>query len=201
MIYLYLRISSIDQNEARQRIALQEYGGVFLVDKCSGAIPFSERENGSKIIQDVEKGLVKKIVVLDIDRLGRDCLDALQTLKFFKDKNVIVRVHRYGIENLINGQSNPTFELITNIMATLSQQEKERTKERQLEGIQNAKNLGVYKGRVVGSKNKDSISLIKKYPNVITCLKNNMSLNQIVVATGVSKSTVIRIKKEYLQNS
>jgi DNA invertase Pin-like site-specific DNA recombinase len=200
MIYCYSRISSVDQNEARQINALSEYEGELVLDKCSGAIPFAERESGRKLIELVNSGNVKKIVVLDIDRLGRDNINILQTLKYFKDKKVVVRVHRYGIESLIDGKPNPTFDLITSIMATLSSQELERIRERQLEGIENAKKLGVYQGRKKGTKNKDTLSLIIKYPNVIACLKSNMSLNKIELATGVSKSTVIRIKKEFLRN-
>lgn len=199
MIYCYSRISSEDQNEARQKNALINYGGIILVDKCSGMIPFSERESGGEIINKVKKGEISKIIVLDVDRLGRDNIDILQTLKFFEENNVVVRVHRYGMDSIIDGKPNPTFNLITSIMATLAQQERERISVRQQEGIENAKNLGVYKGRKKGARNKNTASLSIKYPNIVACLNSGMSLNKIVLATGVSKSTVIRVKKEFSQ--
>ena len=68
MIYCYTRISCDDQNEARQKNALLQYGGILLVDKCSGMIPFSERESGKEIISNVKKGEISKIIVLDVDR-------------------------------------------------------------------------------------------------------------------------------------
>lgn len=135
--------------------------------------------------------------MLDVDRLGRSTLDIMATLEFMKQSKVCVTVHRYGLKSFVDGKINPTIDLISNIMSTLSQIEIERTKERQKEGIAQAKQRGVYKGRVKGSKNKDSIDLVTKYPNVKACLDAKMSIDKTVAATGVSRSSVKRIRKVY----
>jgi len=198
-IYKYARISTTEQNEARQIEALKDYKGEMLIDKISGKIPFADRPEGKKIIQAVHENSISELIVLDVDRLGRNTLDIMATLHFMKECKVCVTVHRYGLKSFVDGKTNPTFELITNIMSTLAQIEIERTKERQKEGIAQAKQRGVYKGRVKGSKNKDSVSLVDKYPNVAACLEAKMSIDKTVAATGISRSTVKRIRKEYFQ--
>ena len=198
-IYKYTRISTTEQNEARQVEALKNYNGKLLVDKISGKIAFADRPEAKKIIDATEQKRVSDLIVLDVDRLGRNTLDIMQTLHFFKEQKVCVTIHRYGLKSFVDGKANPTFELITNILSTLAQQEIDRTKERQKEGIAEAKKRGVYKGKPKGAKNKDSVSLVEKYPNVKACLESGMSTNKTVAATGVSKSTVKRIRTEYFE--
>ena len=196
-IYKYTRISTTEQNEARQVEALKDYKGDLLIDKISGKIPFSERPQGQKIIQAISENSISELIVLDVDRLGRNTLDIMSTLQMMKENKICVTVHRYGLKSFVDGKTNPTFDLITNVMSTLAQIEIERTKERQKEGIAQAKKRGAYKGRKAGTKNKDSVSLVAKYPNVAACLEAKMSINKTVAATGVGRSTVKRIRIEY----
>ncbi|WP_372643442.1 recombinase family protein [Ancylomarina sp.] len=198
-IYKYTRISTTEQNEARQVEALKNYNGKLLIDKISGKSAFADRPEAKKIIDATEQKRVSDLIVLDVDRLGRNTLDIMQTLHFFKEQKVCVTIHRYGLKSFVDGKANPTFELITNILSTLAQQEIDRTKERQKEGIAEAKKRGVYKGKPKGAKNKDSVSLVEKYPNVKACLDSRMSTDKTVAATGVSKSTVKRIRTEYFE--
>lgn len=204
-IYKYTRVSTEEQNEARQVDGLQDYKGKLLIDKISGKILFAKRPQAKKIIEAVNESLIDELIVFDVDRLGRDTLDILETLKIMKANKVCVNVHKLGIKSFIDGKFNPAFELITTVMATLAQMEVERSKERQLDGIAAERKKDenrefkdkAYKGRKLGAKNKDSESLVKKYPSVKACLESGMSTNKIVVATGVSKSTVKRVRAEY----
>jgi DNA invertase Pin-like site-specific DNA recombinase len=187
-IYKYTRISTTDQNEARQTEGLKNYKGELLIDKISGKIAFEDRAEGRKIIQAVNEDRILELIVYDVDRLGRNTLDIMKTLQLMKDRKICVTVHKYGLKSFVDDEFNPTFELITNIMSTLAQIELERIKERQTEGIKEAKKRGVYKGRPKGAKNLDSLSLVGKYPNVEACLES-----------GMSKSTVKRIRIEYFE--
>ena len=200
-IFKYARISTTEQNEARQVESLKDYPGELLIDKISGKIPFAERPEGKKIIQSVNEKSISELIVLDVDRLGRNTLDIMATLQLMKEHKICVTVHRYGLKSFVDGKTNPTFELISNIMSTLAQIEIERTKERQKEGIAQAKQRGAYKGRPKGSKNKDNSSLVEKYPNVAACLEANMSIDKTVAATGVSRSTVKRVRVEFHNKS
>jgi DNA invertase Pin-like site-specific DNA recombinase len=171
-----------------------------LIDKISGQIPFADRPERKKIIQAVNENSISELIVLDVDRLGRNTLDIMVALQLMKGRKICVTVHRYGLKSFVDGKPNSTFELITNIMSALAQIEIERTKECQTEGIAQAKQKGVYKGRKAGAKNRDSITLVEKYPNVKACLQHGMSIDKTVSATGVSRSTVKRIRKEYFEN-
>ncbi|WP_442800873.1 recombinase family protein [Sphingobacterium sp. UT-1RO-CII-1] len=53
------------------------------MDYCSGSVKFEDRPFGKKIIHVVEKGLIEKIHVHSIDRLGRNTVDILTTIDFF----------------------------------------------------------------------------------------------------------------------
>ena len=80
---LYCRVSSIDQKTDRQKINENDYQLV-VEDKCSGAIPFFERAGGKEIMKLVEKGILKSLSVLSIDRLGRDLRDIIKYNPFLQ---------------------------------------------------------------------------------------------------------------------
>ncbi len=206
-IYKYTRVSTEEQNEARQVDGMKDYKGELLIDKISGKIPFTERPQGKKIIKAINEDSISELIVFDIDRLGRDTIDILETLKIMKDNKVCVTVHKLGVKSFVEGKLSPAFELITTVMATLAQMEVDRSKERQKEGIALEQKADekrefkdkAYKGRKLGAKNKDSTSLVDKYKNVKACLDSGMGISKTVEATGVSKSTVKRVRVEYFK--
>ncbi|BAX79051.1 recombinase family protein [Labilibaculum antarcticum] len=206
-IYKYARVSTVEQNESRQTEGLSEGEGEMIVDKISGKIAFEKRTGGAKIIKEVKAGLVSDLIVYDIDRLGRDTINILQTLEFMKEYEVCVTVHQLGVKSITDGKISPAFDLITTVMAKLAQMEIERSKERQLEGIEAERKKDenrafkdkAYKGRKAGSKNKGSKDLVEKYPDVKACLDSGMSIGKTVIATKICESTVKRIRKEYFK--
>lgn len=199
--YFYIRVSTVGQNIARQIAFFEKEEGEKVVDKLSGTIPFEERPGGRKIIEAVKSGNISELVVQDVDRLGRNFEDIIKTLGFMKRNKICVKITNLGLSSIVNEKRSSAFELMTSIMATFAQQNLESIKERQLEGIAEAKKRGVYKGKTKGAKNKDSVSLVEKYPNVKACLDSRMSTDKTVSATGVSKSTVKRIRAEYFENN
>lgn len=196
-IYKYTRVSTEEQNEARQVEGLKNYEGELHIDKISGKIAFEDRPEGKKIIEAVKNGIVSELIVFDVDRLGRDVINILETLKLFKESKVCVTIHKLSLKSFLDGKPNPIFELLTTVMATVAQMELDKIKERQKEGIKAAKERGVYVGKPKGSKNKDSVSLVKKHVDIAICIKNGMSINDTVKTTGKSKSTVKRVRNEY----
>ena len=87
MKVLYIRTSTIEQNSERQK---QNTDGncKIIEDKCSGAVPFFERQGGKKILELTEKGIVDEIMVHEIDRLGRNLIDILKTISYFNNHNI-----------------------------------------------------------------------------------------------------------------
>ena len=77
MNVLYCRVSTIDQKTDRQKINEKDYNKV-IEDKCSGSIPFFDREGGKEIQKLIEHGIIKNLFVYQIDRLGRDLIFGAQ---------------------------------------------------------------------------------------------------------------------------
>ena len=190
----YVRVSTQEQNTDRQIYNREIKIGVQIVqDKCSGSIAFKERTGGKQIL--AMEGL-KELHVHSIDRLGRNSLDILQTIQTLTAKGVNVISEKEGLQTLIEGKENPIAKLMIGILGTLAEFELNRIKERQAEGIANAKKKGAYNGRPVGTTEADE-KFLSKYPQVIKALKNGDSVNSIADSKKykVSRMTVIKVKK------
>lgn len=186
----YIRISTANQKHERQLAKLHPNEKLF-IDVCSGTIPFSDRDKGYLLLSDNN---IDYVSVSSIDRLGRNLLDILNTLKHFEKNGIIVKVDNLGIESLVNGKPNQAFKLIVSVLANISEMERETMLERQKEGIAIAKAKGVYKGRVRGSKEPEE-QFLAKYPNVLKRLKEGQSLRNTAKLCDVSLGTVQKIKR------
>jgi DNA invertase Pin-like site-specific DNA recombinase len=189
----YNRISTANQSLERQ-IQKQHPDEVLYNDVVSGSIPFNEREEGKRLIQEIENGKIKHISVSSIDRLGRNLLDIISTLDFFTQKNITLQVDNLGIQSMVKGKKNPTFDLIISVMANVAAMERETLLERQREGIAIAKANGKYKGRVRGSKEPKE-EFLKKHKQVTKLLKDGFSIRKTAKLCDVSPGTVQKVKK------
>lgn len=188
----YNRISTANQNLERQ-LAKQNLDEVLYNDVISGSIAFAKRLRGKELIADIEAGKINYVVVSSIDRLGRNLFDIVSTLEFFNGKGVVLRVDNLGLESMVLGKVNPTFNLIISVMANVAQMERESLLERQKEGIAVAKAKGIYKGRVKGSVESD-VEVLSKYRDVAKFLKMGKSLRDVESRCEVSLGTVQKVK-------
>ncbi|MFV8373178.1 recombinase family protein [Flavobacterium sp. LB2P74] len=201
----YIRQSSQGQKNFRQ-LAIAHPDEKLFIDIISGSIPFNERQQGKLLCEAVEGGEIDYVTFHAIDRAGRNTINVLQTLKYFYDKGVTVKIDNLGLESRINGKSNPVFNLITTILIELSSLEKLSLLERQAEGILQAKLRGnVYKGRVKNTKDTP-LQTILKHKRTAKVIKSNptLSLRQIAKLASesdykVSANTVKKVK-ELLKN-
>ena len=197
----YNRVSTSNQNLDRQ-INKAFKDELLFNDIVSGSTPFNEREEGKKLIKAIKNAEVDFISVSSIDRLGRNTLDILQTIKLFTSHKVILKVDNLGLESLVKVSAkenyelkpNQTFNLIVSVMGSVAEMERETLLERQREGIAIAKEKGVYKGRIKGST-EDKKEFLYKYKNVIKELKRGTSLRRTVTFCGVSLGTVQKVKR------
>ncbi|MDB4655554.1 recombinase family protein [Flavobacteriales bacterium] len=188
----YNRISTASQNIERQ-LAKQNPDETLYNDVVSGSVPFNERVQGSQLTQDVIAGRISYVAVSSIDRVGRNLQNIINTLEFFTSHNVVIRVDNLGLESMVNGKKNPTFDLIISVMANVAVMERETLLERQREGIAIAKAKGVYRGRVRGSvESKEDV--LKKYKSVVRLLNENLSLRKTAKLADVSLGTVQKVK-------
>lgn len=190
----YIRVSTGNQKTARQEAKATKNEKLF-IDIVSGSIPFSEREEGKKLLQEIEEGKINYVSVSSIDRLGRNLCDILTTLETLKEKKVILKVDNLGIESLVNGKENQAFKLIISVMANIAEMERETILERQREGIALAKAKGLYKGREKGSVESDA-EFLTKYKEVIKSLRKGNSLRDTARICNVSLGTVQKVKKK-----
>lgn len=189
----YIRQSSQTQKNYRQ-LAIAHPDEKLFIDIVSGSVPFNERPQGKLLFDAVENGEVDYVTFHAIDRAGRNTINVLQTLKYFYDKGVVVKIENLGLESMINNKANPVFNLITTILSELSSLEKLSLLERQKEGILQAKLRGVYKGRVKETIESDE-TVLAKHKKVVKELKANpnLSLRKIGTLTGVSPNTVKKV--------
>ena len=191
----YLRVSTIEQNTARQMEEIPEDCKVF-EDKISGSVPFAERTEGRNIVNLIKQRQINTIYVHSIDRLGRNSLDILQTIQFFNEYEVNLISKKEGLQTFIDGKPNAIASLMIGILSTLSEFELSRIKERQREGISSAKERGAYASNG-GTKraesfdefmNKESSKKILKY------LKQGLSVRSCAKMSECSISLVMKVR-------
>lgn len=189
----YNRISTANQNLERQ-LAKQNLDEALYNDVVSGSVAFSERSRGKQLVADIEANKVNYVVVSSIDRLGRNLYDIINTLEYFNSKGVTLRVDNLGLESIVSGKINPTFNLIISVMANVAEMERQTLLERQQEGIAIAKAKGVYKGRLKGTTETDS-EVLAKYKDVVKFIKMGKSLRDVKSRCNVSLATVQKVKQ------
>lgn len=199
---LYVRVSTLDQKTDRQRVTEKDFDFV-IEDKCSGAISFFEREGGKQIKKLVDEGILQTLSVWQIDRLGRDLRDIMNTIHYFNQKDVCINFVSQGLTTLDHeGKENPISKMIISILGIVGEMERNQIKERQLEGIRIAKLKGAYNGRKVGSK-EDVLSFLSKDKNkkAVEYLKKGFNGVEVSKLTGLHLNTITKIKKYLNTNS
>lgn len=196
MKVLYARVSTLEQKTDRQKVNERDYQLV-IEDKCSGAIPFFERNGGQQILNLINKGILKDLYVWQIDRLGRDLRDILNTIHFFNQKSICIHFVSQGLRTLQpGGQENPISKMIISILGVVGEMERSQIKERQLEGIKIAKLNGVYMGRKSGTKENNLHFLSKpKNKKALEYLNKGYKKNEVAKIVGVNVNTITKIAK------
>ena len=189
----YIRVSTPEQNTTRQKDGL-----ISIVDICSGSIPFEKRKGGAELMRKVQSGFVGSVSVQSIDRLGRNTLDILTTIKWFTKQGVNIISQKEGLQTLLkDGTENPTAKLMIGILGTLAEFELSRIRERQAEGIAKAKARGVYKTNGGNRSVETKTTFLSKKKNALCLkeLKRGNSIRRSALLSGVSVITARKVKK------
>ena len=163
----------------------------------SGKIPFFEREKGKELTQLVKDGKVSEVVVEEISRIGRNTLDTISTLKFFEEYGVNVVVKSMGnLQSMVNGKKNPIWNLITSVMSSLYELERENILERTEMGRKMYVMNGGKLGRKVGTTESRKDFLNKeKTKKIFNLLDKGKSVRDINGRLGYSFSTIVKVRK------
>ena len=87
----YNRVSTQIQSGNRFEADIEKYD-LILLDKISGTVPFKDRPQAKILINQIELGLVKEVIVEELSRLGRHTGDCITTLEWMDEKGVNVFV-------------------------------------------------------------------------------------------------------------
>lgn len=135
----YIRVSTVEQNEERQRVALAKYNPDKIFEEKVSAKD-TNRPELQKLLEFCRQGDV--IVVHDFSRLARNTKDLLDIVERLNDKGVTLISNKENIDT-----STPSGKLMLTMIGAIYQFERENLLERQREGISIAKEKGLYKGR------------------------------------------------------
>ena len=193
----YNRTSTIQQEGERFKLDKDNYDLTLFDKGVSGKIPFSEREKGRELTQLVQNGEVDEVVVEELSRLGRNTIDTLTTLKFFEENGVNLVVKSMGnLQSMVNRKKNPIWNLITSVMSSLYELERENILERTEMGRKMYVMNGGKLGRKIGTTESRNDFLKKdRTQKIISLLEKGKSVRDISSRLGVSPKTIVKVRK------
>ena len=189
MTYGYMRVSTREQNEDRQQIAMREYGvpdeNVFL-DKQSGKD--FDRPGYKELVAKLNAG--DTLVIKSIDRLGRNYDEILEQWCFLtKEKQVWITVLDMPFLDTVSDRGlldRLIAEIMLQVLSYVAQQERDFIRQRQSEGIAAAKLRGVQFGQ-------KPLPLPAQYEEVRELWeRGDLSANAAAKRLGVARNTFLK---------
>lgn len=187
--YGYMRVSTKEQNEDRQLLALLNDG-----------VPlnniYSDKQSGKDFERPQYKVLIKKmkkndlLCVKSIDRLGRNYSEILEQWRYLtKEKGIFIRVLDMPI--LDTGKNRDLTgtliaDIVLQLLSYVAEYERDTIRKRQREGIEAARERGVHLGR-------RELPMTKKYGEAYEgYLSGRLSVREAAEMAGMAKSTFHR---------
>ena len=194
MIYGYIRVSSTDQNEERQRIALRE-------KNIAPRDIFIDRQSGKDFDRPGYQRMIKKIkpgdllYILSIDRLGRNYEEIQTQWRFLtKERGIDICVLDMPLLDTRQGKDlMGTFiaDLVLQILSFVAQSERENIRTRQAQGIAAAKERGVRFGRPEHELPEDFPSIVQEWES------HRITFSEALCRSGFSQATFYRKLRQY----
>lgn len=208
--YLYVRVSTKEQNEDRQLALKNKYmlrnSDVF-IDKATGKN--FDRPAYQALKEELQKDDI--LIIMSLDRLGRNKEQALEELRELKQKGIRLIVDDLPTTQIELDEKNQlVIEMINNILievyTTLAEEELKRTKIRQRQGIdsmpmnENGKKYSKKTGKEVGRPNKQKNLSTEQKRYIKAWLSKSVKLSDCIKLSGLSRATLYRIKKDLVKN-
>ena len=179
----YIRISTAEQNTARQEVLMKELDvRMIFIDKMSGKN--TKRPELQKMMKYVREG--DTVIVESISRFARNTRDLLDLVEQLTKKNVEFISKKEAIDT-----STPTGKFMLTVFGAVAELEREYILQRQREGIAAAKGKGVYKGRKPIER--------KEFPTVLSLWQNGkITAAEAMKRLDMKSSTFYRKANKYL---
>lgn len=183
----YVRVSSADQNEERQIKALEVHNiDKWFMEKISGKD--TNRPKLQEMLQFVREG--DTIYVHDFSRLARSTKDLLNIIEGLDIKNVCLVSNKENIDS-----STSMGKLMLTMIGAINEFERINIKERQLEGIEIAKQKGKYKGRKEIQKPSNWDEVIGRWR------AREITATDAMQSLGLKRNTFYKMVKTYTNKS
>ena len=191
-IYGYVRVSTKEQNEARQMIAMREFGideSCIYIDKQSGRD--FDRPKYKKLLRRLKKG--DTLVIKSIDRLGRNYDEILEQWRIItKEKEASIVVLDMPLLDTRRGRDltgTLIADIVLQLLSYVAQTEREAIRQRQSEGIAAAKAKGVK----FGAKPMERPG---RYPEILRLWQTGcISAREAARRLGIAHSTFLKWAK------
>lgn len=182
--FAYKRVSTVDQNTERQLADLDIHFEKVFEDKASGKD--THRPELKRMIEHLREG--DTLYIHSLDRLARNLVDLQKTVDLLTTKGVEIHFVKEGLIFGKNSQQAALNKLMFQMLGAFAEFERNLIKERQREGIEQAKKRGAYKGR----KPIDN-ELFKK---TLELVHNGMKTTEAIKETGIKPATYYRYLKQ-----
>jgi len=191
--YGYVRVSSTDQNDQRQIVAMNEL-------KIPPAHIFTDKKSGKDFERPAYKALTEilkpgdLIYIKSIDRLGRNYEDIQNQWRILtKERNVDIAVIDMPLLDTRRGKDlMGTFlaDIVLQILSFVAQNERENIRKRQTEGIAAARARGVRFGRPIKKPPENFSALVKQWE------RGKLPMEELLALTGLKEATFYRRLRE-----
>lgn len=182
----YVRVSTIEQNEARQIEALEKHDiEKWFTEKVSGKNT-TDRPELNNMIDFVREG--DTVYIHDFSRLARSTKDLLEIVEKLNAKGVHLVSNKENIDT-----STPTGKLMLTMIGAIAEFERQNMLDRQAEGIAIAKRNGAYKGRKAIEIDTDVFKVqYERYKS------REITKTELAKVLKVSRPTLDKMIKEYV---
>ena len=178
----YVRVSTVEQNEGRQVLAMEEHGvDKVFVDKASGKN--TKREKLDEMLRFVREGDV--LYVSEFSRLARSTKDLLAIVEQLSAKGVDIASLKENFDT-----TTASGRMMLTVVAAIAQFEREIMLERQREGIELAKKAGKFEKPCISVPDELFDAVYERY------LRRELTKSGMCRELGISRPTLNRILKE-----
>lgn len=191
--FAYLRVSKSDDvmTTANQRLELEQAGhriDYWHEDTVSGSTPAMSRPGFAEMLSKMRDG--ETLVVSKLDRLGRDAMDVMSTVRSLGARSIRVVVHSLGGVDL----TSTTGKLLVTMLAAVAEMERDLLIERTRAGVARAKAQGKHIGR-------PAKTTPAQRDRIRTLLSQGASVSSVARDFGISRASVIATRKLPLAGS
>ena len=185
-VFGYGRVSTAQQTTENQRLELQASGHKidywFSDTGVSGKTCAAQRPQFSLLLDKIRDG--ESILVSKLDRLGRDAVDVLQTVRLLADRNIQVIVLQLGGVDLTSAAG----KLLLTMLVAVAEMERDLLIERTQSGLARAKAQGKRLGRPCKTTEAQRLE-------IRSSLQQGVSISELARSYGISRASIIKVRE------